>query len=70
MALKCEIDMGETRMIQIGIHNIHGEPFNIMSAEYELTEKYTGDIVGTGHEMRCTQRLEGSNVRSLFVVKQ
>ena len=48
MALRCEIDMGETRMIQIGIHNIHGEPFNILSADYELTEKYTGEVVGTG----------------------
>lgn len=48
MAMKCEMDMGETRIIQIGIHSIHDDLFNILSAEYEMSEKYTGNIVGSG----------------------
>ena len=45
MAMRYEMDTGETRMVQIVIHSIHHHPFRILAARYELSEKYTGEIL-------------------------
>lgn len=48
MAMRYEMDTGETRMVQIVIHSIHHHPFRILAARYELSEKYTGEILESG----------------------
>ena len=54
MAMRYEMDTGETRMVQIVIHSIHHHPFRILAARYELSEKYTGEKIGRAS---CRERV-------------
>lgn len=44
-------DMGEVRHIRIRVKNTDGEPFQITTAEYEITNKDTKEKIQSGQAM-------------------